>query len=70
MTYDCFGNATPGIPPSIADDFASIDRYRPIPVTRRLDYNDARVTAMIGTGDARVAWDMYHAMNDELRGDS
>jgi hypothetical protein len=66
MTYDCFGNPTPGIPPSIADDFASIVRYAPIPWAQRDAYHMARVDALIGRGDPEIAWSMLCKMKDEL----
>lgn len=66
MSRDCFGNATPGIPPSIADTFADIERYRPIPLSQRLEYHYARTDAMIGRGDPEVAWAKLRLMNLEL----
>lgn len=53
---DCFGNPTPGIPPSISDTFADIEHYRHVPVMTRIEYHDARVAAMIGRGDPQYAW--------------
>jgi hypothetical protein len=64
VTHDCFGNPTPGIPPSISDDFASIERWRHVPFQARLMYHYARTDAMIGRLPVAAAWDSYYALYD------
>lgn len=59
---DCFGNPTPGVPPSISDDFASIQRYAAIPWAQRYAYHVARVDALIGRTDPQHAWRLHYAM--------
>ncbi len=63
---DCFGNPTPGIPPSICDTFADIARYKPIPWADRYAYHQARTDALIGRGDPAIAWAKLRDMNDTL----
>lgn len=65
-TTDCFGNATPGLPPGIADSHADIARYRSIPFAQRYEYLNARTDAMIGQGSAERAWGLYWNLQRDL----
>ena len=67
MSRDCFGNPTPGIPPSISDTFADIQRYKPIPLEQRMKYHRARTDAMIGRGDPERAWGLLRRIHLDLR---
>lgn len=60
---DCFGNPTPGIPPSIIDDFHSIKRYACVPYEIRDRYHRARTDALIGRGSPDAAWAIMRRMN-------
>jgi hypothetical protein len=60
---DCFGNPTPGIPPSISDTFADIRTYGVVPLDLRMEYHYARTDAMIGRGPAEHAWELLARMN-------
>jgi hypothetical protein len=62
MTHDCFGNPTPGIPPSISDTHHDITRFRPVPFGRRLEYHYARINALVGRAPADRAWTLYYQM--------
>lgn len=66
-THDCFGNATPGIPPSISDTFHDIQTYAPIPFDQRMAYHYARTDAMVGRAPVERAWGLLRRMNLELR---
>lgn len=67
MSTDCFGNPTPGIPPSISDTFADIQTYRDVPYTLRAEYHRARVNAMIGRGSADDAWALLRRVQEARR---
>lgn len=67
MSRDCFGNPTPGIPPSISDTHHDILTYKPIPFEQRMEYHYARVDAMIGRAPADVVWAKLRRMNLDLR---
>ena len=63
MTTDCFGNPTPGIPPSISDTFDAIQTYKVVPFETRMEYHYARTDLMIGRGDSERAWALIRKMN-------
>ena len=64
---DCFGNPTPGIPPSISDTFSDIQRYKSIPWAQRDAYHRARVDALIGRADPAIAWGKLRRIHLDLR---
>jgi hypothetical protein len=61
MAADCFGNPTP-YPPSIADDFASIQRFACVPLADRLAYHYLRTDAMLGRAPIEDAWTRYREL--------
>lgn len=63
---DCFGNPTPGIPPSISDTFYDVKRYAPIPFDQRMEYHHARIDALIGRGDPEIAWGKLRRIHLDL----
>lgn len=63
MSRDCFGNPTPGVPPSISDTFHDIQRYACVPLDIRMDFHDARVNALIGRESPERAWALMRRMN-------
>lgn len=60
---DCFGNPTPGIPPSISDTYHDIKTYAVVDFDTRYRYHHARTDAMIGRGDPEKAWAILRKMN-------
>ena len=67
MSRDCFGNPTPGIPPSISDTYHDIQTYKGVPFEQRMEYHYARTNAMIGRGSAELAWGMLRRMHLDMR---